>query len=698
MNKIRYVVKQGFTAVVAVCMVGLGPAPVFADSVAPSQDTSTSSVNSDSYPNNRPTGAEGVTFHYNADTGLWENDYYTYDPATGIKTPKVPLEYTYDPATGQWDTTIWQYGAAQQAYQQVQISVPVVPDGAITHGGPTTDANGTPALDASGTGNSATPLIVPTATSVDTADTPLNALDTNGGGSSPDTQSDDSTAKNITNNTTGTTLNNTINSTAQSGNATADDNDDIGTVSSGDGNATANVINLLQSQASFAGSGVATFTKDIQGDVTGDLLIDPGTLTGSTTINPSGLTNAKINNVTDASITNNINLLAGSGNALANDNDDVDSVASGNANAIADVINMINSVVAANKSFVGTINIYGNYTGNILMPADSLNALLGSASPAPLNTSTVVNNADTTNIANNVDLAAKSGNATAGNNDSVGSVISGNALTNLTILNLTGHQVIAANSLLVFVNVMGTWVGLIMDAPAGATSAALGGGVTNNAVLADASKINNTGNFGITNNITAHATSGDATATDNDDVGSVASGNATASANIANLVNSTFSVSNWFGILFINVFGSWHGNFAVMQPPVVMPPITSGASGPAGGSDPVTDIRAFAFVPGGMTAHGAANFHLAPLNGSGGGSGSTTTNGSTGSDSESFSPIETAGKVLGTATKIAAPAKQALENSTDYWSIALLTIGAAGFGIVGIERVRSAIRRKTIVQ
>jgi hypothetical protein len=65
-------------------------------------------------------------------------------------------------------------------------------------------------------------------------------------------------------------------------------------------------------------------------------------------------------------------------------------------------------------------------------------------------------------------------------NTQADSAKTGDATSNLTLLNLTGHNVIAENAVLVFVNVFGKWVGLIMDAPQGATSAVLGGGVSSN--------------------------------------------------------------------------------------------------------------------------------------------------------------------------------------------------------------------------
>jgi hypothetical protein len=134
------------------------------------------------------------------------------------------------------------------------------------------------------------------------------------------------------------------------------------------------------------------------------------------------------------------------------------------------------------------------------------------------------------------------------------------------IFNLSGHEIVAKDSLLVFVNVLGKWVGVIVDAPVGATAAALGSGVTTNSTtLPDLAIVSSNNNL-ITNNINLSSTSGNATVAANTFAGNAVSGNATASANIANITGSQFGLTGWFGVLFINVFGNWYGSFGINTP------------------------------------------------------------------------------------------------------------------------------------
>jgi hypothetical protein len=378
--------------------------------------------------------------------------------------------------------------------------------------------------------------------------------------SSPATSTSTPTTTTTVTTTTGAT--NTLTSGAQTGNAQVTENTTVGNTNSGDATAQTTVINTVQSSVQGDTTGIAHFTADINGNVTGDITLAP-TINGA--LSQSGSTvpvqNLQVNNSTG--LTNNIDLSATSGNVDVSKNTTAGDATTGNANTVASIVNLINSIIAANQSFVGTINIYGNLNGDILVSPDFIPQLLASNAPnatlGPVaNDLTSVNNQS---IINNINLQATSGDAQATANTNVGNVSTGNAQTNLTVLNLTGHEVVASNSLLVFVNVLGKWVGMIVNAP-GATAAELGNGVISNTVN-PLSQLSAQNNSQIVNNISLASQSGDANAFGNTTVGDVSTGNASASANIANINMSSFSLSKWFGVLFINVFGTWYGSFGI---------------------------------------------------------------------------------------------------------------------------------------
>lgn len=399
-------------------------------------------------------------------------------------------------------------------------------------------------------------------------------------------------------------IKNTVSSTATSGDAAVTNNDDAGDAASGDATAEATVINVVNSSSSNLGQGSShTLVCDLHNpagatELQRTIVIDPsslaelpdcrqsGTDTGQTTANSqAGNPAQSSSNVVD--IENNVTLKAVSGNATVAGNDDAGDATTGDATALANIINIVSSSVGAGSTFLGVINIHGNLRGDILVPqsfVDSLFADNGGNTTASLSSETgdsPTRSKVTSHIgiANNVDLNAKSGNATVAGNDTAGDAASGDALTNLTVFNLTGQEVIAKNSLLVFVNVMGHWVGLITNAPGSTSAAFAGGGNTSQQTPAG----NHDSTVNIRNNISVSATSGDATVANNDNAGSARSGKAVAGVNILNLVHSSFSLNDWFGVLFINVLGNWLGNFGIRATETDTPP----SGQPSNGGQPI---------------------------------------------------------------------------------------------------------------
>jgi hypothetical protein len=410
------------------------------------------------------------------------------------------------------------------------------------------------------------------------SDTPATTVQDNGDNNATGVNTSTNGTANTTDNTN-VKVDNDIQSTSVSGDAKVSGSESKGGATSGNADTNATVVNTVHSTISGDTSGVATFTYDVNGDVTGDITLngagDSATINKDTNLNA----NTTVNN--NVSLNNDVNLTSKTGDAAVSGNESKGSATSGDANTVANVLNLINTIISANKSFVGTINIYGNLDGDILISSEFIPQLLASnaALNSTIDTSLSANLSDNQQIVNNVKLNATTGNATVSGNESAGGATTGVATTNLTILNLTGHQVTAANSLLVFVNVLGTWVGMIVDAP-GATAAALGSGITSNTTTNINEQANLNNNVGINNNVDLTSTSGNAAVSGNESRGDATSGNATASANIANISSTTFDLSSWFGVLFINVFGKWHGSFGVDTAAGTVVPLAGDATPP----------------------------------------------------------------------------------------------------------------------
>jgi hypothetical protein len=362
-------------------------------------------------------------------------------------------------------------------------------------------------------------------------------------------------------------VDNAITSKAVSGDSTVTGNTKGGNATTGSATAVANLVNVVNSSiGTGANQKVATFTQDILGDVKGDIVLYPMLLKAMLEAEAQAHTDTTINASTNLGITNDINLAAKSGDATVEKNTTGGDATSGSASAVANVVNILNSMIAAQDSFIGTINIYGNLEGDILIAPDFIPQMLANNSSGATNADTKISTQDTTTIVNNISAVAESGAAEVFKNTNAGSATSGDADSNVVIFNVTGHEVVAKNSLLVFVNVLGKWVGMIVDAPQGATAAMIGNGVTTNTKHQPDLTIEADTTHAITNNVTVTAQSGDATVARNTNGGGAVSGQAQAMANVANVSGSQFSASDWFGVLFINVFQSWYGDFGIDTP------------------------------------------------------------------------------------------------------------------------------------
>lgn len=465
-----------------------------------------------------------------------------------------PKTYTYDAETERWNTDAWVYNPASGKYETAPAPAPVV---------------------------------VPP---------PLSVVEPGA------IEKDKVIGDTVIDNETTSAIANALDSVAKSGDASILRNTIGGDATTGNATATATIINNVNSSMTNANNKqAATFVTDVIGDVNGDIMLQPMLLKAMLEAgNESNETSKDITSKTSNAITSDVDLSATSGNATVSKNTQAGDATTGSANTVADVVNIVNSMVAANRSFVGTVNIYGNLNGDILIAPDFIPQLLASnLSGGDTAGSTKLTSSDTQSIVNNIALAAESGQALVDHNSKAGDATTGDAQTNTVIFNLTGHEIVASNSLLVFVNVLGTWVGVIVDAPVGATAAALGSGVASHSVSPDL-VIDATTDTQITNNINLASKSGDASVVGNTLAGSARTGDATASANIANISNSQVSLAGWFGVLFINVFGNWNGSLGIDTDAgnaVARAEAQAAATADGGATNEAGPVKVMSFIP-----------------------------------------------------------------------------------------------------
>lgn len=506
-----------------------------------------------------PTGVAANTFIFNEETCTWENAYYSWSPYTKAYTAKYDQTPVLNADGTAYEHPVWEYVTSEGTYKKRIVSTPVPQPTSPAEGVTTTN---TPAATSNGQAENA---------GAASQTTGGNTITGTGSGSSNTIDNSNSTDVDIdiTNNTSVIT---TLDSEAASGNATVLQNTNGGSATTGDATAIANYLSLIQSGWNPTAGALSTFNADLYGTYTGDMLFNPDQIldTGANStnnINNADDTNIHVTVSDNSNIENNINLDAQSGDATVSENTNAGDATTGDATAIANLINMINSSINSSKGFIGSINIHGDFIGDFLLPP----ALLAQLQNTGANSNNTIDYSNTTNgdisqtnnrsITNNFDLSAQSGNANVTENTNAGGAYTGTASTNVAQQNYVGANANGQKGLLVFVNVLGKWVGFIN--PAFATIGSTGAN-SNNAINSNNDTnvdMDVTQNYSITNNINASATTGDATVSRNTNAGSARSGNAYAGANVLNLIDSNMNFSDWFGVLFINVFGSWTGSF-----------------------------------------------------------------------------------------------------------------------------------------
>lgn len=421
------------------------------------------------------------------------------------------------------------------------------------------------------------------------------------------------TNTNLTNNAI---LDNNFTAVSETGDNNASYSTGNGNVVTGDATTSGTVLNGVNTNA----FGATEFT--VTGDHVGDIvLMGPNATTGCSTncgaggvvvknvgngagsyslgtVNNTGNTNTNVSNT--AGLTTDVNLTAVSGQNDANYNVGNGNITTGDANAAANVLNAVNSNIAAGGMFV--INVVGDLVGDIILPVITGNGCAtcggttmvnnsnngagsqnsGSVNTATTDNTTLVNGSD---IANNITLNGNTGNNGVDFNNGNNSIDTGNVSLSANVVNVSNVNVAGSDPnapiWLVFVNNMGEWAGQIFDKPQGqtmvgsdgiqfaqngdgtvtATNANNGAYSQNDAHINSTNNTNTTmtNNAAITNNIHITGDTGNNNASYNVDGGNIKTGNVNGAVNLLNFVNNNFAGRPVY-VAVVNVFGKWVGN------------------------------------------------------------------------------------------------------------------------------------------
>jgi uncharacterized repeat protein (TIGR01451 family) len=280
-----------------------------------------------------------------------------------------------------------------------------------------------------------------------------------------------------------------------------------------------------------------------------------------------------INSTSTASLSNNLVVRASTGENTASTNGDGTAyISTGDAYAGANVVNVANTNIIDSNYLLIALNNFGDFSGDIVLPGFSFfekffkgfNLFKGSDIAA--NNEAQVDNNVTTGAQTGLNTA-EGGNTASTTSDAL--IDTGNAVSGTNVVNTVNTNLFGGSSFYLLLNIHGSWSGDIFGLPEGISWAKTDTGVV---LFSDPGSLGGPGkevdgtlnnNALINNNIQVYALTGENEATGGDTL--IETGDAYAGANIFNLVNTNIVGRNWImGAL--NIFGNWSGNLSFGRP------------------------------------------------------------------------------------------------------------------------------------
>ncbi len=352
---------------------------------------------------------------------------------------------------------------------------------------------------------------------------------------------------------------------------------DLAVISTGDANADSSVVNSANIN-SFGENGFHSISL-IEGDYDSDinlLEIFSSLIENSSgdQANPSqsypGTIELSIKN--EADIENSLESAANTGeNSIKNENPNGNSlIETGNASAFSTAVNIVNTNLIGNNFLFTIINIFGNWTGDLIVPGPGLLSVAKTLFLENLNTLEFSNKAD---VANNLKSNADSGKNTIEGSSENALIETGASTAENVVLNYVGNTIVKNNWFFLVINNMGRWTGQILNWDNSGES-------FKNIFSFDFDEVDNLpgATFGswlsrlfiqneaeVENNLTSIATTGGNEIENEGGSAIIKTGNATAVNRVYNFINNNFIGSNWMFTM-VNIFGNWKGDVEFAYP------------------------------------------------------------------------------------------------------------------------------------
>lgn len=272
---------------------------------------------------------------------------------------------------------------------------------------------------------------------------------------------------------------------------------------------------------------------------------------------------SEIKNVNIAEIENNVIANANTGENEIN-SDGENKIETGDAVAIANIVNIANNNLIGNNWLFSTINIFGDWVGNLIIPGEDLLTVEKGTTILP----TEISNINDATIENNIITSANSGENEINGNTS--EIITGDSFSQADTTNIINQNIISENNwFLLIVNNMGFWSGSVLNWNNENDQ-------YENIYEYDFEESNDNDKFqeisvqneniaNIENNVTVTANTGGNKIITDDGNAEIKTGEASALANVFNFVNNNIIGNNWFFAV-VNIMGSWVGDVEFAYP------------------------------------------------------------------------------------------------------------------------------------
>lgn len=244
-----------------------------------------------------------------------------------------------------------------------------------------------------------------------------------------------------------------------------------GAISTGDAYASANVINIANT--SIVDSDYLILTFSSFGDWNGDVVFPNAEALASLFGGGSTYNNVDIENRSNATVINDTDVSADSGNnsAIAGNGS---TISTGNASASTGVLNQLNSNIFGSGNFSVIFRVHGDWLGDIFSLPKGISYEKNSAGLTLLNLSgsfdspidslvtdsVVIKNENNAHIENNLIVTAVSGkNSIEAEGGAV--INTGNAYASANVTNIANTNIVGKNWILAIIDIFGNWNGNI---------------------------------------------------------------------------------------------------------------------------------------------------------------------------------------------------------------------------------------------